>query len=161
MELDTNLAVAANESPPLEIRVVIFKQRRGNMPAGTSFNPATSLFLNELGAKFGYQTSGVNGTDLMVQPLNKRDYLIHTDKHCMLSSPAGSKGGYTGHYPTMKRFRFELPFYKKTHYNNDTSLPDDIDFHYGIAVFARSQGKDLAANQFEINMRGTTSFSDL
>lgn len=161
LNIDTNITTDADVSPPIQFRIVVFKQRRGNMPAGISYNPATSLFLTELGNTFGYTTSGVNGSDLMMQPLNRRDYIIHTDKKCILSSPYGAKTGYTGNYPTIKDMRIKLPFYKKTHYDNASALPDDIDFHYGIAIFARSQQKDVAASQFEVNLRGSTSFTDL
>jgi len=148
-------------SPPTEFRIVVFKQRRAVMPAGTSFNPATSLFLDELGNQTGYQSTGFNGTDGLVQPLNKRDYVIHMDKRCVLSNPQTTVDGYTGHYPTLKRMRIKLPHWIRAHYNNTSSLPDTYDFHYGILVFARSQGKDVSANQWEVNMRGSTSFTDL
>lgn len=148
--------------PPTEFRIVVAKQRRGTMPAGVSFNPATSLFLDTLGNKIGYQTSGVNGTDLMEQPLNKRDWMIHTDKRFILSNwVTVNAGGYSGFYPCFKKFRFYLPYNKRTHYDNASSLPDDIDYHYLIIVFARSLNKDTTANDWELNLRGSTSFKDV
>lgn len=165
MEIDMNKISTGAYTPPTEFRVIVFKQRRGVLPAGINFNPAKSLYLDELGAKTGYQTPGVNGSDLMLQPLNKRDWQIHTDKQFVLSNPAPitqtTTGGYSGNYPTLKRMRFNLPYWKRTHYDNASLLPDDIDYHWGIIVFARSQGKDTAANTFEINMRGSTSFTDV
>lgn len=148
--------------PPTEFRVVVCKQRRGTMPAGLNFNPATSLFLDNLGSKIGYQTSGVNGSDLMLQPLNKRDWMVHTDKRFLLSNwVTNGTSGYTGYYPTFKRMRFSLPYYKRTHYDNASSLPDDIDYHWLIIVFARSLNKDTYANDWEVNLRGSTSFKDV
>lgn len=148
--------------PPTEFRCIVCKQRRGTMPAGLTFNPATSLFLNNLGEKFGYTTSGVNGSDLMLQPLNKRDWVVHTDKRFMLSNwVTNTTSGYSGYYPCFKRMRFSLPYYKRTHYDNASSLPDDIDYHWLIIVFARSLNKDTTANDWEVNLRGSTSFKDV
>lgn len=161
MEIDMNRSTT-NLITPTEFRVIVFKQRRAVMPAGISFNPATSLYLDEVGQQLGYATAGFNGTDAIMQPLNKRDYIILQDKNFVLSNPhSTSYGGYSGHYPTLKRMRLSLPHWIRAHYNNTSSLPDTYDYHYGILVIARSQAKDTSSNTFEINMRGSTSFTDL
>jgi hypothetical protein len=68
-----SLQVDMNESstilPPVEFRCIVVKARASNIPAGLTDTPQTSLFLNTIGAPEGYATSGVNGADLMLQPI--------------------------------------------------------------------------------------------
>lgn len=159
----------ASDSVPVEFRVICCKARRGNNPSGFTYNYATSLFLNTDGTDFGHATSGINGTDLMVQPINKKDWVVFGDRKFMLSNPAvaqdnattGSTTYYSGKYPVMKRMVFNLPFNKKTEIGPNPAIPVDIDYNYVMVIYARSLGKDLAADKFEVNVRGSTTFKDL
>lgn len=149
-------------SMPTEFRVIVYKARRLAYPAGQTRDPGTSLFLNEEGGDFGHATSGVNGTDLMVQPINRRLYTVKSDKKFMMSNPqniAAGSASYSGHYPCMKRMSIDLPFYVKAHFE-DSTKPTDVDYHWVVAIYARSLDKDVAADAFEVNTRGNTQYTD-
>lgn len=150
-----------NSTLPNEFRVIVFKARRMAMPSGTTRSPQNSLFLDEICNDFGHQTSGKNGTDLMVQPVNRRHFTVLKDIKFMLSNPLDPSitAGYSGHYPCMKRLALDLPHYKKCHYE-DENKPTNYDYHYGICVYARSLDKDTKADNWEVNIRGTTTYQD-
>ncbi|MBA7548453.1 hypothetical protein ES705_40911 [subsurface metagenome] len=97
----------------------------------------------------------------MVQLTNKRHYTIVTDKKFMLSNPLNPTLGaaYSGHYPCMKRMTLTMPHYIKAHYE-DSNRPTNYDYHYGLFVYARSLDKDTKANNWEVNVRGTTTYVD-
>lgn len=149
--------------PPLEFRVIVGKARRSVYPSGITKDSAKTLFLDEEGNEFGAGSSGKNGTDLMRLPLNKRAYTILKDNKFCLSPllDASTATGYTGRYPPMKRMLISLPHYKKVHMNSTTSKPDDYDYHWFIIIYARSLNKDESAGQWELNLRGTTSWKDM
>lgn len=151
----------ANTTLPCEFRVIVFKSRRQAMPTGTSRAPQQSLFIDEICNDFGHQTAGINGTDLMLQPVNRRHFTIYKDMKFMLSNPLNPTLGaaYSGHYPCMKRIYLDLPHYIKAHYENE-NFPTNYDYHYGIAVYARSLDKDTKADNWEVNIRGTTTYVD-
>lgn len=166
VEIDMGRLAQFNDKPPIEFRFIMAKIRRANTPAGITPNPATTLFLDEAGAQFGSQTPGKDGSDLMLQPLNKRDYSIYCDKKFILSSPRGpdNSTGYTGHYPCFKRFYLDCPMYKKTRMSeiqNNVFVPEDLGYRYFVVIYARSLDKDTPADNWELNMRGTTSYSDM
>jgi hypothetical protein len=161
--LDTQANVTT--TPPMECRVIVFRARRAVNPAGVSFDPSTSLLLDDIGTPTGHSVSGVNGYDLTRRMLNRRDWIIKRDSRFMLScpyntSPAGEVNGYSGKYPVMKNFQFKLPYNHKTRYN-DQNLPEDCAYHWGMVVYVRSIGKDTpTAGQIEVNIRGNTVFLD-
>lgn len=150
-----------NTTLPNEFRVVVFKSRRQAMPTGSVRAPQTALFLDETCNDIGHATSGINGTDLIIQPINRRHFCVIKDQKFMLSNPLNPSLGaaYSGHYPCMKRITVDLPHYVKAHYE-DSNLPTNYDFHYGIAIYARSLDKDTKADNFEVNLRGTTTYCD-
>lgn len=167
MEIDMSGGIESNV--PHEFRVVMFKARRATDPASISKNPATSLFLSQIGGPEGHETSGINGTDLMCQPLNKRDWVIFKDQRFLLSPPStfpeqpDSATGYTGKYPVFKRIIFNMPHKIKCRYaptGGSFSEPTNYDYRYGILVYARAIGKDASASKWEVNIRGATSFMD-
>lgn len=164
LEIDMKKPVpgGAGPFPPLEFRMIVGKARRAVYPSGITKDPAKTLFLDEEGQEFGHASSGKNGTDLMRQPLNRRAYTITQDKRFTLGPllDTAAATGYTGQYPPMKRMIISLPHFKKVHINGTTSKPDDYDYHWFVVLYARSINKDEAASQWEINMRGTTSWKD-
>ena len=158
LNLEIDMKNPGPSKSPVEFRVIVYKARRLAYPAGQTRDPATSLFLNEEGGDFGHTTSGVNGTDLMIQPLNKRIYTIKSDTKFVLSPPWNTVG-YSGHYPVLKRMSIDLPFYTKCHFENSTK-PTDVDYHWAISIYARSVDKDSSANDWEVNTRGNTQYLD-
>lgn len=167
MEID--MSTIPDFSIPVEFRVICCKARRGNNPSGITNNFANTLFLGTDGNEFGHATSGINGTDLMVQPINKKDWSVRTDKKFMLTNPllnqdlqgSGVTTTYAGKYPVFKRMVFNLPYYAKTEIDtNASNRPADLDYNYLIIVYAKGLGKDYVADKFEINVRGSTTFKD-
>ena len=146
---------------PCEFRVVVFKSRRQAMPTGSLRAPQQSLFLDEINNDFGHQSAGKNGTDLMQQPINRRHFVILKDMKFMLSNPLNPtlSAAYSGKYPVMKRIALDLPHYIKAHYEDDDK-PTNYDYHYGISIYSRSLDKDVTADNYEVNLRGTTTYCD-
>lgn len=169
VSVEIDMFTNASDSVPIEFRVICCKARRGNNPSGITNDFSTSLFLATNGNDFGHATSGINGTDLMVQPINKKDWAVFGDRKFMLSNPAvaqdnaatGSTTYYSGKYPVMKRMVFSLPFNTKTEIATNPAEPADLDYNYVLVIYARSLSKDLVADKFEINVRGSTTFKDL
>lgn len=163
LNIDTNKA--ESNQPPMQYRVIQFKSRRAVTPAGTVFNPGGSIFLDNSGDAFGYNTNSptYNSTDYMQALTNKRDFVIKRDFKFHLSHPqvGGAATGYSGKYPVTKNITFDCGFYKKTHFNNATGQADDLDMAWCILVLARPVGKDTLPLGWESNVRGTTSFTDV
>ena len=101
-QIDMGFTVTAR--PPVQFRCVVCKARQYGTPAGGTDPPQTTLFLSSTGQNIGYQTSGVTGMDIMTNPLNKRDWVIRSDRKFYLSQPMrtdsdGGYAGYSGKYP--------------------------------------------------------------
>lgn len=169
VSVEIDMFTNASDSVPIEFRVICCKARRATNPSGITNDFSTTLFLATNGTDFGHATSGINGTDLMVQPINKKDWAVYGDRKFMLSNPAvaqdvvgtGSTTYYSGKYPVMKRMVFNLPFNAKTAININPAEPGDLDYNYIMVIYARSLSKDLVADKFEVNVRGSTTFKDL
>ena len=162
-EYEIDMAKGTDGGLPIEFRFIVAKSRRLAVPAGQNRDPNTSLFLALDGTDFGAGSTNYNGTDLMVQPLNKRIYTIYKDTKFILSNPLNVNStatqAYTGHYPCMKRFSLDLPFYTKANFTGATK-PTDVDYHWMIILYARSLDKDEVATEYEVNLRGVLSYSD-
>lgn len=153
---------------PLKFRMIVFKARRAFSPAGVGYNPATTLFLKENGDPFGHATGGVNGVDLMLQPLNKRNWSILKDQKFMLQPPATLTGSSfnpattaittSSKYPNEKSIFLQLPHQIKARFAVDE--PDDYDYRYCIAIYAHCITRDTYSNSWEVSIRGTTSALD-
>jgi len=157
-------AVDDSSNVPTEFRMIVCKQRRAANPAGTTRTPQATLFLDQEANDIGDATAGINGTDLMVQPLNKRHWQIHKDIKFRMSNPLvtptpTTSSSYSGFYPIMKRFSLDLPYYQKVHFD-DSNQPTNIDFHYLVFFYARSLDRESRADNFEINIRGNTQYND-
>jgi len=146
---------------PTEFRMIVCKQRRAANPAGTTRTPQQTLFLDQEALDVGDGTAGINGTDLMVQPLNKRHWQIFRDYKFRMSNPlvTSQASAYSGYYPIMKRFSLDLPYYQKVHFD-DSNQPTNLDYHYLVIFYARSLDRQSRADNFEINMRGNTQYND-
>lgn len=159
-----NFQIDINETnayqPPVEFRMIVAKAKMAVLPAGFTYTPSTTLFLNQVGFPVGHTTSGINGMDLMLQPLNKRDFVIHTDKKFTLSSPSTGGAGMNYYYPSRKNCIVNLPYYSKTRISTSTNLPEDLDTHYFVIFYASAIGKDRPASNWEVSVRGTTSYTD-
>lgn len=165
LNLSIHMNSTSDHQMPTQFRMIVFRTRRSNSPAGVSYDPDKSLFLNQVGDRFGAGTSLINGNDLMLQPLNRRDFIVVCDKRFTLQnqlendSIVTARGGVF--YPTYKMFRVNLKHNAKVHFSTGASEPNDFDFHYGVAIYAARIGRDQNAANWEVNLRGTTSATDL
>jgi len=161
LNLNIDMKLNSDVAPPIEFRVIVFRQRREAMPAGINPDPSTTLFLSEAGVGFGHLVGGVNGTDLMLQPLNKEKWIIVRDQKFTLQKPDhGDHSFGNGGYKNMKNFRLNLGYNRKAHYET-ANVPSNVPYHYGVFIYARSLDKDHNASNWEVNTRGTTTFNDL
>ena len=160
MVFQIDMNETSNYTAPIEFRFIVAKARTGVLPVGYTYTPKTTLFLKEDGSPQGHGTSGIDGTDLMLQPLNKRDWVIYKDHKFTLTTPDTAGGGMNYFYPSRKNIFLNLPHYAKTRINTSTNLPEDLDTHYVVMIYASSIGKDRPADDWEVSVRGTTSFTD-
>lgn len=162
-----DMEFSSSARPPIQFRMIVCKSRQGAMPAGITDAPESTLFLTSDGVPTGHLVTGttaMNTFEVMNQPLNKRDWTIKRDfrftlSHPMKTDPDGGAVGYTGKYPTRKNISFDLPYYKKTRLSS-TGVPQDLDAHYLIYIFATSIGSTLNPSEWNVAMRGTTSYTD-
>lgn len=167
-EIDAQPVSSDAHPVPMEYRMIVFKQRRSAMPTGRTVYPQDSLFIDEVGEVFGHADIAKDGSDIMLQPLNKRDWVIFADKRFKLTNPtiynpngvANSWNWFNPKYESTKRISVSLPHFGKAHYDPVTHKPNNIDTFYGVFIYARPMGKDYAANDWEVNCRGTTSYTD-
>lgn len=168
--LQVNIDMKHNLSSrtPCEFRVIHAKQRRSALPAGITTNPGVAMFLNVDGNPFGHASTTFTptGTDIMMQPLNKREFIVYSDKKFYLQKPShvDSDGGgqiTSGLYKCSRTMRFTFSYNKNTRYNETSDLPENLAYHHFVYIFARSIDQDSNADNWEINTRGTTTYQDL
>jgi len=149
---------------PCDFRVICFKARRGNNPVGLSYRYDNSLFLDTNGGEFGHASPDVKGTDIMLQPLNRKDWVIRSDNKFTLSNPAVVSTtnimGSSGKYPVNKTMVFNLPYYAKTEIDVTSNAPADLDTHYVIVCYASMSAQDDLASKWEVSLRGSTTYKD-
>jgi len=151
---------------PCNFRTIVFKRRRNANLASNLPVFQKDLFLQNNGQTVGHSTSGLNGSDLILQPVNKKDYIVFSDKKYTMTPLAFHKdnanaGFFNSKYTSYKKFVYNLPHFKKTHYDNNTNNPDDYDCNWYVVTYAKPLGKDSTAIGWEVNCRGTTTFTDM
>lgn len=159
----------AGEAYPIcEFRTIVFKCKY-NFDTKNISNPFESLFLNETNQKYGSNASGFNGSDAMMQPLNRRLFWVLKDYKYKLSVPAIAQGGgdnahyssgWSTKYPSMKNFKFYLPHNRMVQYSQTSGNPTDYDPRWFVITYARSLTKETTASHWEVNTRGATLFKD-
>lgn len=155
--------------PILEFRTIVYKAKF-NFDSKELSNPFYQLLLDLRNHPQGPLTSGINGTDLMMQPVNHRNFIILKDIKYKMTPPSiteggGSNGhfssGFSAYYPSMKNFKFYLPHNKLTEYSDvSPHNPTNYNPQWGVITFARATNKETTANFWEWNCRGTTCFRD-
>jgi len=153
--------INANTQTPTQFRMLVIKLRRYNNPAGVTSVPEESLFLEPDGTKFGHATAGKTGLDLMMQPTNKRDWVILKDQKFTLQNynNLNQATAIYNHYPCYKDIQLNLPYFKKTKYGSN-ALPIDMDYRYTIIFYAHNVSRETSSEDFEVTTRGTTSYKD-
>lgn len=168
MEINMN-QVGDTNSGPRRFRLIIFKARRYASPTGTSPNPDGNLMLTANGNPFGVSSNLAEMMDFTHQITNKRQYQIIKDTSFILQNPVGNPSasvdpfiGTSGQYKSTKTIRCSLPLWKKTHFNDTTNLPDNLNYNYGIYLQALNVGSNTAIpDDFNLSMRGTVSANDV
>jgi len=162
MRIEMNAGVNA---PPVQMRMIVFKARRSNNPAGISPSWATSGFMDNDGSNTGHAVSGINGLDLMQLVTNKRQWVIYKDTKFILQPYNSLATGdiIYNHYPAAKDVLLTMPHYAKGHFPNSGSLTaDDLDTRYTVIVYGHTLGRSgVIADSYECSLRGTTSFTDM
>lgn len=156
---------ADSSNPPIQFRMIMYKIRRSASPSGITPQFSSSGFLGTNGSSFGHASSGTTGLDLIMQPLNKRDWVIYKDIQFILQpyndQEAGGPAILYNHYPASKQVQLNCPYYKKAHFPTGAISPDDLNFSYGVIIYAHTLGRSgFIPDSWEVTTRGTTSFCD-
>lgn len=150
-------------------RVIIFKAKREASPTGVTRNPNTSLMLDNEGEPFGITSAGSKEMlDYSHQLLNKRNFVIMKDTSFMLQNPVINPSASvdpliasSGQYPSQKTMKLNLPHWKRTKFDNDTNLPTNLNYNYGIYIQAVNVGSNTAIpDDWNLSLRGTVSAND-
>lgn len=173
--LNLNVMMRANYTGtdyalPYRFRAICFRPKTSVKTPGTPSDPTTDLFIDTDGSSFGHGTSTNIGFQKLWQGiLNKKDYVILSDKKFMLTAP-GSKTkndpGFDSHHvnltgPHSKDFLMKIPYQKKVKYDNTTNQPEDLNMATGILVFAQAIGDHKAPSAlWETSIQGVSSFLD-
>lgn len=149
---------------PVKFRCIVFKARRGTDPVGLTYNPAADLFLRPDGGTFGHGSSGIRFTDIELQPLNKKDFIIYKDVKFILSPTIRAGTAETAainRYPNTKTIKLYLPHKIKCEFRDEGNFePHNYDYRFGILIYAGEVGRDGLASGWEVNFRGSTCAFD-
>lgn len=158
---------------PVRCRLMVVKANRKNNKFGQSPSPAASLFIDTQNNQFGYAETGGSINLLMKQPINKRKWLVYKDSYFTLTpySVEGTDAGETkyasGRGRSAYRCSVKLPVFKKTHFDDATEVPDDVDTQWFVILqccreahcFIEGADAVRPAN-IRMNVLGTTSALD-
>lgn len=119
-----------------DFRLMIVKANRKYNPLTKFPDPGQKLFLDTENNGFGYDDTTASSFEYMNQPINKRDFIVYADKRFTLSPPSVVLDDSTTNelvslqnprFSTKKQFNIKLPVWKKCHFDNDLSVPDNMD----------------------------------
>lgn len=163
-----------------QFRFMIVKANRKYNKLGVSPIAGSSLFLTTENDQFGFGIAGQPSTastfSNMSQPINKRKWIVYKDTKFTLSTPAQqftdtsipdsvtSIDTSNSKYPVKKLLKIDLPIYKKTHFDSESTVPDSVDTQWLLVIQACptnycTEGVQAPRN-IRLNILGTTSASD-
>lgn len=159
---------------PVRCRLMVVKANRKNNRYGKSPSPGASLFIDTQNGGFGYNETTGSINLLMKQPINKRKWIVYKDTSFTLTPVAiqsNAQGGQVynpGRGRACYRTSMKLPVYKKTHFDNSTNTPDDIDTQWLIILqcarethcFGGDEVTQVRPQQIRMELLGTTSALD-
>lgn len=168
----TSLASTLNATT--EFRLMVVKANRKYNKFGKFPDPGQRLFLNTQNDAFGYDSTTASVFLNMNQPINKRDFLVYCDKKFTLSPPTAvldddTTGNFSNvqnpRYAIKKQLNVKLPVWKKSHFDNDSNTPDNLDTQWMIIVQAvPSAYCDAVSTEpnrnWALTVYGTTSARD-
>lgn len=156
----------------VDFRLIVVKANRKYNELGASPDAGNSLFLNTQNDEFGYDGNVATTFLNMAQPINKRKWLVYRDQRFTLSPPAtqnssGVPGELTNSafskYPVKKMVSFNLPVWKKTHFDTNNH-PDNLDTQWLMILAATPTSYCnpgvLRPRNYRVNILGTTSAAD-
>jgi len=179
--LPTSVVDTSALNSTTEFRLMVVKANRALNKLGVSPISGGGLFLNPENESFGFGVPGGLSTNTTFentsQPINKRQWIVYKDTKFTLSTPAQecsdnavpAQFAYNtanNKYPVKKFFSFNLPIWKKTHFNTQSHTPDSVDTQFLIILQAcrTNYCADLLdvnpPENFRVNVLGTTSASD-
>jgi len=158
---------------PVRCRLMVVKANRKNNKFGQSPSPGNSLFIGTENEEFGFNETGQSVNLLMKQPINKRKFIVYKDTSFTLTPSAIGEVGTSltnAYAPGGKqtyRCNVKLPIYKKTHFELEGDLPNDVDTQWFIILqcvreahcFQQGIGS-LRPTNIRMELLGTTSALD-
>lgn len=166
--IQASIDMSTGQGPPVpyQFRVMVVRQRKGDRFITTDWG--SQLLLDTNGNTVGHTTGGITGFQIMNFPINKRDWTVYRDYKFMLSPTSSDSTSHTSDnkYPSMKEIVLDLKHNCRAHYpdpagTNPLVEPDNYNFRYLMIVYARALQQDATADRFEMNVIGTTSFTDV
>lgn len=162
--------------PVIQFRFIVVKSNRKYDSLGDVQDPGNTLFLDTQNNAFGYGIPGSTSTSTSFlnfsAPINKRDWIVYCDKRFKLSAPVlgddpiGSERTNNAYpkYNTKKYLEVNLPVHKKTHFDNNTDCPDNVDTQWLVICQAihgsYCDASTTAPRNWRMNVLGTTSAYD-
>ncbi len=158
----------SRDALPYRYRMIVFKPKQRVRTPGNPSDPTTDLFLDVQGNEFGHGQTDIEFMDIWQSLLNKRDYTIVKDSKFMLTPPSyksdlssGVAHNVTHSGAMSKDINIRVPYDKKTIYDNDTNLPDNLNTATGILIFAQCLGNPNENSElFSVSTQGNTVYQD-
>jgi len=173
IDVDPSTSPGAYSNAPLRCRLMVVKANRKNNKYGQSPAPASSLFIDTQNGQFGYDETTGSINLLMKQPINKRKWLVYKDTSFTLTPPLVTDFAETlpvyapGRGRSTYRCNVKLPIYKKTHFDDGTDTPDDVDTQWMIILQVcrethcfESGSTPVRPSNINLEVLGTTSALD-
>jgi len=169
----TEIGTISGDQPLIEFRLMVVKANRKYNPLGDFYSPGKTLYLTPGNNTFGYEDSQ-NTHNFKLQPINKRKWLVYRDQRFTLSYPVvdqrivGTPGYQVNNsyqkYSTSKTCKIKLPVMKKTHFNNTTNNPDNLDTQWLIILQAMHPSfctmNSRRPENYVVNINSTTVAQD-
>jgi len=171
----TEFGTITGDQPLIEFRLMLVKANRKYNPLGEFPDPGETLYLTPGNNTFGYDDSQATH-NFKLQPINKRKWLVYKDQRFTLSYPVvdqrdlqpapdtfRTNNAYSK-YPTSKTCRMKLPVMKKTHFDNATNHPDNLDTQWLLILQAMHPSfctpLSRRPDNYVVNMNCTTVCQD-
>jgi len=179
LAIEDNLGTANGLNNDLQFRMMIVKANKKYQPFASLADPGQNLFLSVENRPFGYDQTGQNAFDYMVQPINKRKYIVYCDKKFTLSPPSiawdsqetlTTMNASTGRFPHSKLIRFNCNVNKKCYFDTeatgDLATPTNVDSDWfiilqGVRSTYNATGVTAPSNRaYSLSINGCTTARD-
>jgi len=177
--IDDDVGTANGLNNDLQFRMMIVKSNKKYQPFASTADPGNNLFLSVENKPFGYDQTGQNTFDYMVQPINKRRWIVYCDKKFTLSPPcvawdssatATTINASSGKYNHSKTLRFNCNVNKKCYFDTDAvgdnAVPTNVDGDWfiilqGVRSAYNATGATAPSNRaYTLTINGCTTARD-